>query len=988
MISTYRLNNDKTFSKSSQNINYVGENDVEILRFVIHKDYNGLDMSTSSVLLFVNDTEGILSTSYELSKENTLYSDSYYVYNFSIPNNFTTSSNVLNIWLSILTTDNELLKTEDISLIVIDKPIGQDLIPSEDMSAFEQMVVDVDYLLSQGLTTENIDEAVFDYIETHPTELVNNTELSTILDDYVTETVLGTTLNGYTTDSELTTTLGDYVTETALSTTLGGYVEESALTTTLGDYVLESDLTTTLSGYTTDTELGTILGDYITETNLGNTLADYPTETELGTVLGDYVTDTQLSTSLGDYVLESDLTTTLSGYTTDSELSTVLSDYVTETSLSTELGNYPTETELGNVLADYVTDTELGTALGDYQTESGLTTILADYPTETELGTILNDYVTETSLGTTLGYYVTDTELGTTLSDYVTDTSLGTTLADYVTETSLGTTLGDYTTDTELTNTLADYPKRSEISSSGGYEGNIYLTASASIVNPSYYALSYTNDLTATISDIIVTNTSEVLVKTYISDLQIGVTTIDSGTWKFTFYVKQTANNKDTRMRVVAFKRHANGVEENLFEASSYNIVNTDFEVIKMEMYQPTLLILETDRLGFRFYISTTAATNTVTCSVGDGYGCYVNTPLSLRHDLLRDKNGNLSFQHVTSDKVGVLSKLSVTDNIMYLDSNVLRPVPNAPTTNPQDYILDGSYSFVPKSSMAYIGGGGMYLTNEDSTIVVGYDKLSYTNSAAVTEHEIVVNNNEVLGDIHLFENVINTTQIDSGNWAFSIYCRVSSASGVTRIRGEVFVRTNGGTIVPLFSVYSQEINNLSSTHIKMESYQSQFSVNADDRLGFRLYATTTHNANISVFYTEGGVNSSYIVTPLHLRHSQLRALNEDVNYQHINATDRNVLDKYPAEVIDWGTTYTATILPNKFNLWGTLTNANTLAITLGSTTSGIVNQYMFEFKTGASVPAFSAISGVTWIGSNPTLQINKTYQFSIINGIGAWAYA
>ena len=66
-------------------------------------------------------------------------------------------------------------------------------------------------------------------------------ELDSNNDNYIDDDLLPTEL---TRDSELATVLSDYVLSSALATTLSDYVLSSALTTTLADYVLTSALAT------------------------------------------------------------------------------------------------------------------------------------------------------------------------------------------------------------------------------------------------------------------------------------------------------------------------------------------------------------------------------------------------------------------------------------------------------------------------------------------------------------------------------------------------------------------------------------------------------------------------------------------------------------------------------------------------------------------------------------------------------------------------
>lgn len=192
------------------------------------------------------------------------------------------------------------------------------------------------------------------------------------------------------------------------------------------------------------------------------------------------------------------------------------------------------------------------------------------------------------------------------------------------------------------------------------------------------------------------------------------------------------------------------------------------------------------------------------------------------------------------------------------------------------------------------LGSGGyaanVYLTNQTSTIDGSYKQISYTNDASTTAFSTAVNNNEVLIDTFLYESVLGISTIDAGTWGFYPYGKVSSPAGSATLKFEIFVRTSGGTETTLFSKYSPTISNTTYARIEeFSSYQNQFTVNATDRLGIRVYAKNTVAASVTVYFEVGDDTATYFNTPLALRHTQLRGLNDDANNVHIsqaNVTD------------------------------------------------------------------------------------------------------
>jgi len=105
-------------------------------------------------------------------------------------------------------------------------------------------------------------------------------KVTVIESDYITSTILATTLNNYVTNTSLTTTLNNYVTNTSLTTTLNNYVTNTSLV----DYVTNTSLTTTLNNYVTNTSLV----DYVTNSSL-TTLANRVTPLETKTTSLSYV---------------------------------------------------------------------------------------------------------------------------------------------------------------------------------------------------------------------------------------------------------------------------------------------------------------------------------------------------------------------------------------------------------------------------------------------------------------------------------------------------------------------------------------------------------------------------------------------------------------------------------------------------------------------------------------------------------------------------
>ncbi|MGN0974401.1 MAG: hypothetical protein ACI4OL_00250 [Gemmiger sp.] len=79
-----------------------------------------------------------------------------------------------------------------------------------------------------------------------------------------------------------------------------------------------------------------------------------------------------------------------------------------------------------------------------------------------------------------------------------------------------------------------------------------------------------------------------------------------------------------------------------------------------------------------------------------------------------------------------------------------------------------------------------------------------------------------------------------------------------------------------------------------------------------------------------------------------------------------------------------AQLLPNTCYRWGEIT---ALTVTLGAEIAGITNEYCFEFSSGSTPTTLTVPDTVKWV-REPDIEADKTYQVSILNGIGVIAGA
>lgn len=76
----------------------------------------------------------------------------------------------------------------------------------------------------------------------------------------------------------------------------------------------------------------------------------------------------------------------------------------------------------------------------------------------------------------------------------------------------------------------------------------------------------------------------------------------------------------------------------------------------------------------------------------------------------------------------------------------------------------------------------------------------------------------------------------------------------------------------------------------------------------------------------------------------------------------------------------TFTLTPNTFHVWEEVTS---LTLTLGAETSGIANEYLFQFTSGSTPTTLTLPSDIKF-SEDLVIEANKIYQISILKGLGS----
>lgn len=219
------------------------------------------------------------------------------------------------------------------------------------------------------------------------------------------------------------------------------------------------------------------------------------------------------------------------------------------------------------------------------------------------------------------------------------DGATGTSIKDSGVPVVSGVTPGTYTAPTVVVDSYGRITSATNGSVSGGTAAgtNVYLTNSASSTVGSYKALSYTDDVSPTSQSTTVT-ASEALIKTYLFDLPVGVTSIPAGPWSANFNAKVSRTAGVSTIKMEVFVRASGGTETTLFSKYTDTISSTSYANYPFTSNQGLFSVSSTDKVGVRIYGKTTSGSAiTITYQVGNDVASWFTTPIPLRHELLRE---------------------------------------------------------------------------------------------------------------------------------------------------------------------------------------------------------------------------------------------------------------------------------------------------------------------------------------------------------------
>lgn len=160
--------------------------------------------------------------------------------------------------------------------------------------------------------------------------------------------------------------------------------------------------------------------------------------------------------------------------------------------------------------------------------------------------------------------------------------------------------------------------------------------------------------------------------------------------------------------------------------------------------------------------------------------------------------------------------------------------------------------------------------------------------------------------------------------------------------------------------------------------------------ISYEMSTGSINHYGVLMIDTQKLVSVASLIFPASTMISQVATLNEYSKpsaYSAITESDTisSAIGKleaglYTKSISGSSGTVTQKLSPNTYYKFGECTS---LTITLGAEVAGILNEYMFEFVSGATATVLGLPETVKWNNGNaPTIEANKTYIVAIVNNI------
>ena len=154
-----KMSSNKTLSITKPGNTFEDENNAEIIKFILYKKINDIDIRDCVILLnFINS--GGKGKPIDLTKHLSDYSDEYYVVEVPMSRVMTSTPGVLKLWVEFYSIDSDLLaRTGQVTCVIQDHDDIVYYLPDEDLPVLYEILTKVN---AMNATVDDVHQRIDD----------------------------------------------------------------------------------------------------------------------------------------------------------------------------------------------------------------------------------------------------------------------------------------------------------------------------------------------------------------------------------------------------------------------------------------------------------------------------------------------------------------------------------------------------------------------------------------------------------------------------------------------------------------------------------------------------------------------------------------------------------------------------------------------------------------------------------------------------------
>lgn len=280
--------------------------------------------------------------------------------------------------------------------------------------------------------------------------------------------------------------------------------------------------------------------------------------------------------------------------------------------------------------------------------------------------------------------------------------------------------------------------------------------------------------------------------------------------------------------------------------------------------------------------------------------------------------------------------------------------------------IIAGHWDTITSGSQNAVFGYNNKITSGSQNVLSGYGNTIASGSGTVVggkENQMISTYGAVFGNSHTVfgDQLLVFGNGNSVGGSSTKKCNYSIVGGQSHTIASSATKTHLAIFGQGHTINNSYVFAAGNGHTSSADYQTL--------LGDRAQS----DANAGIIYANGGFNRFTVGK---------NGTRSNVSTDAVTVGFLSGVDNGSVVEVETNGSVSQELAPDKFYMFTGQLSA--LYLSFGAPVGGRENEYKGQFTVGSIIPVVSFLDTISWVGGSfPTLETNKTYQFSVLNNIG-----